>query len=87
MFPKGRARSGIIVLPCGAGKTLTGVAAARVNTPSPPFTSLGGAINSRTLIDASSLSPIIDGAPHQGALESVASHFHCADVQYSDDSS
>eukprot|EP00729_Bicosta_minor_P008518 gene8518-11678_t len=28
MFAKGRARSGIIVLPCGAGKTLTGVAAA-----------------------------------------------------------
>lgn len=76
------------MLPCGAGKTLTGVAAARVNTPSsPPFTSFGGAINSRTLIDASSLSPIIDGAPHQGALESVASRFHCADVRYSDDSS
>eukprot|EP00039_Didymoeca_costata_P030669 m.30818 g.30818 ORF g.30818 m.30818 type:complete len:815 (+) comp8244_c0_seq1:331-2775(+) len=28
MFSKGRARSGLIVLPCGAGKTLTGVAAA-----------------------------------------------------------
>eukprot|EP00056_Hartaetosiga_gracilis_P000746 m.40253 g.40253 ORF g.40253 m.40253 type:complete len:787 (-) comp10337_c0_seq1:68-2428(-) len=28
MFNQGRARSGIIVLPCGAGKTLTGVAAA-----------------------------------------------------------
>ena len=28
MFGNGRARSGIIVLPCGAGKTLTGVAAA-----------------------------------------------------------
>lgn len=28
MFAKGRARSGIIVLPCGAGKTLTGVASA-----------------------------------------------------------
>jgi DNA excision repair protein ERCC-3 len=28
MFSKGRARSGIIVLPCGAGKTLTGIAAA-----------------------------------------------------------
>eukprot|EP00055_Hartaetosiga_balthica_P010578 m.45566 g.45566 ORF g.45566 m.45566 type:complete len:784 (+) comp7228_c0_seq1:37-2388(+) len=28
MFNEGRARSGIIVLPCGAGKTLTGVAAA-----------------------------------------------------------
>ena len=27
MFSNGRARSGIIVLPCGAGKTLTGVAA------------------------------------------------------------
>ena len=28
MFSKGRARSGIIVLPCGAGKTLTGIKAA-----------------------------------------------------------
>ena len=28
MFSKGRARSGIIVLPCGAGKTLTGISAA-----------------------------------------------------------
>ena len=28
MFSGGRARSGIIVLPCGAGKTLTGIAAA-----------------------------------------------------------
>ena len=28
MFSKGRARSGIIVLPCGSGKTLTGIAAA-----------------------------------------------------------
>jgi DNA excision repair protein ERCC-3 len=28
MFADGRARSGIIVLPCGAGKTLVGVAAA-----------------------------------------------------------
>lgn len=28
MFGRGRARSGIIVLPCGAGKTLTGVSAA-----------------------------------------------------------
>ena len=28
MFGNGRARSGIIVLPCGAGKSLTGVAAA-----------------------------------------------------------
>lgn len=28
MFSNGRARSGIIVLPCGAGKTLTGVTAA-----------------------------------------------------------
>ena len=28
MFGNGRARSGIIVLPCGAGKTLTGVTAA-----------------------------------------------------------
>ena len=28
MFGSGRARSGVIVLPCGAGKTLTGVAAA-----------------------------------------------------------
>eukprot|EP00040_Diaphanoeca_grandis_P004594 m.29408 g.29408 ORF g.29408 m.29408 type:complete len:781 (+) comp16091_c0_seq2:212-2554(+) len=28
MFSRGRARSGIIVLPCGAGKTLTGIAAA-----------------------------------------------------------
>ena len=28
MFANGRARSGIIVLPCGAGKTLTGVTAA-----------------------------------------------------------
>jgi len=28
MFSNGRARSGIIVLPCGAGKTLTGIAAA-----------------------------------------------------------
>jgi DNA excision repair protein ERCC-3 len=27
MFGSGRARSGIIVLPCGAGKTLTGVTA------------------------------------------------------------
>ena len=27
MFSRGRARSGIIVLPCGAGKTLTGIAA------------------------------------------------------------
>jgi DNA excision repair protein ERCC-3 len=27
MFSNGRARSGIIVLPCGAGKTLTGIAA------------------------------------------------------------
>ena len=29
MFGNGRARSGIIVLPCGAGKTLTGVTAAQ----------------------------------------------------------
>ena len=28
MFGNGRARSGIIVLPCGAGKSLTGIAAA-----------------------------------------------------------
>jgi DNA excision repair protein ERCC-3 len=28
MFGNGRARSGIIVLPCGAGKSLTAVAAA-----------------------------------------------------------
>lgn len=28
MFGNGRARSGIIVLPCGAGKTLVGVTAA-----------------------------------------------------------
>lgn len=28
MFGNGRARSGIVVLPCGAGKTLTGIAAA-----------------------------------------------------------
>ena len=28
MFSNGRARSGVIVLPCGAGKSLTGVAAA-----------------------------------------------------------
>lgn len=28
MFANGRARSGIIVLPCGAGKTLTGILAA-----------------------------------------------------------
>ena len=28
MFGRGRAQSGIIVLPCGAGKTLTGVSAA-----------------------------------------------------------
>ena len=28
MFSRGRARSGIIVLPCGAGKTLTGISAA-----------------------------------------------------------
>lgn len=28
MFSNGRARSGIIVLPCGAGKTLTGILAA-----------------------------------------------------------
>uniref|UniRef100_A0A1X7UGB1 Helicase/UvrB N-terminal domain-containing protein n=1 Tax=Amphimedon queenslandica TaxID=400682 RepID=A0A1X7UGB1_AMPQE len=28
MFGNGRARSGVIVLPCGAGKTLVGVAAA-----------------------------------------------------------
>ena len=28
MFSNGRARSGIIVLPCGAGKTLTGISAA-----------------------------------------------------------
>lgn len=28
MFSNGRARSGIIVLPCGAGKTLTGIVAA-----------------------------------------------------------
>lgn len=28
MFGSGRARSGIIVLPCGAGKTLVGIAAA-----------------------------------------------------------
>ena len=28
MFGNGRARSGIIVLPCGAGKSLVGVAAA-----------------------------------------------------------
>jgi DNA excision repair protein ERCC-3 len=27
MFGNGRARSGIIVLPCGAGKTLVGIAA------------------------------------------------------------
>jgi DNA excision repair protein ERCC-3 len=27
MFSNGRARSGIIVLPCGAGKTLTGIVA------------------------------------------------------------
>ena len=29
MFGNGRARSGLIVLPCGAGKTLTGVTAAQ----------------------------------------------------------
>jgi DNA excision repair protein ERCC-3 len=29
MFGNGSARSGIIVLPCGAGKTLTGVTAAQ----------------------------------------------------------
>lgn len=29
MFGNGRARSGIIVLPCGAGKTLTGVTASQ----------------------------------------------------------
>lgn len=28
MFGNGRARSGIVVLPCGAGKSLTGVTAA-----------------------------------------------------------
>ena len=28
MFGNGRARSGIIVLPCGAGKTLTAIVAA-----------------------------------------------------------
>jgi DNA excision repair protein ERCC-3 len=28
MFSNARARSGIIVLPCGAGKTLTGITAA-----------------------------------------------------------
>jgi len=28
MFSNGRARSGIIVLPCGAGKTLVGITAA-----------------------------------------------------------
>jgi DNA excision repair protein ERCC-3 len=28
MFSNGRARSGIIVLPCGAGKTLTGITVA-----------------------------------------------------------
>ena len=28
MFSNERARSGLIVLPCGAGKTLTGIAAA-----------------------------------------------------------
>ncbi len=28
MFSNGRARSGVIVLPCGAGKTLTGIIAA-----------------------------------------------------------
>ena len=28
MFSNGRARSGVIVLPCGAGKTLTGITAA-----------------------------------------------------------
>ena len=28
MFSNGRARSGVIVLPCGAGKTLTGIVAA-----------------------------------------------------------
>ena len=28
MFGNGRARSGVIVLPCGAGKTLVGVTAA-----------------------------------------------------------
>mmetsp|Transcript_13709 Transcript_13709/g.9875 ORF Transcript_13709/g.9875 Transcript_13709/m.9875 type:complete len:92 (+) Transcript_13709:939-1214(+) len=28
MFSNGRARSGVIVLPCGAGKTLVGIAAA-----------------------------------------------------------
>ena len=28
MFSSERARSGLIVLPCGAGKTLTGIAAA-----------------------------------------------------------
>ena len=28
MFSNGRARSGVIVLPCGAGKTLTGILAA-----------------------------------------------------------
>lgn len=28
MFGNGRARSGIIVLPCGAGKSLTGISAA-----------------------------------------------------------
>ena len=30
MFGNGRARSGIIVLPCGAGKTLTGLCAAAI---------------------------------------------------------
>jgi DNA excision repair protein ERCC-3 len=28
MFSNGRARSGVIVLPCGAGKTLVGITAA-----------------------------------------------------------
>jgi len=28
MFSNGRARSGVVVLPCGAGKTLAGITAA-----------------------------------------------------------
>ena len=38
MFSNGRARSGIIVLPCGAGKTLTGITAACTIKKSAMFT-------------------------------------------------
>jgi DNA excision repair protein ERCC-3 len=45
MFSNGRARSGVIVLPCGAGKTLTGITAcATIKKPTMVLCSSGVAV-------------------------------------------